>query len=89
MNIFVAKLGPSTTGEDLKELFGEYGEVSSSKVIMDKYTGNSKGYGFVEMDNDEEALKAIENLDESEFDNSTIVVKKAKPKTEDRSFNRY
>jgi RNA recognition motif-containing protein len=55
---------------------------------MDKFTGNSKGYGFVEMTDDQEALKAIEELDQSEFDNYTIVVKKAKPRTENRSFNR-
>ena len=89
MNIFVAKLSPSTTGEDLQELFSEYGEVTSAKVIMDKFTGNSKGYGFVEMSDDQEGLKAIEELDQSEFDNYTIVVKKAKPRTENRSFNRY
>ena len=89
MNIFVAKLSPSTTGDDLQELFSEYGEVTSAKVIMDKFTGNSKGYGFVEMVEDEEGQKAIEELDQSEFDNYTIVVKKAKPRTENRSFNRY
>jgi RNA recognition motif-containing protein len=89
MNIFIAKLSPSTRGEDLQELFSEYGEVTSAKVIMDKFTGNSKGYGFVEMSDDQEALKAIEELDQSEFDNYTIVVKKARPRTENRSFNRY
>jgi RNA recognition motif-containing protein len=80
MNIFVAKLSPSTTSEDLQELFEEYGQVSSSKVIIDKYTGNSKGYGFVEMDNEEEGQKAIDALDQSVFDDSTIVVQKAKPR---------
>ena len=89
MNIFVAKLSPSTTGDDLQELFSEYGEVTSAKVIMDKFTGNSKGYGFVEMSDDSEGQKAIDELDQSEFDNFTIVVKKAKPRTENRSFNRY
>ena len=89
MNIFVAKLSPSTTGDDLQELFTEYGEVTSAKVIIDKFTGNSKGYGFVEMSDDQEGMKAIEELDQSEFDNYTIVVKKAKPRTENRSFNRY
>lgn len=82
MNIFVAKLGPDTTSEDLRELFSEYGEVKSANVIMDRETGQSKRFGFVEMTNDEQALKAIEELDECEYDNSTIVVKKAKPKEE-------
>ena len=80
MNIFVAKLGPNTTGEDLRELFSEYGEVTSANVIMDRDTGQSKRFGFVEMANDEEALKAIDQLDSTEFDNSEIVVKKAKPR---------
>ena len=50
MNIFVAKLSGNTTSEDLKDLFEEYGEVSSAKVIFDRETGNSKRFGFVEMD---------------------------------------
>lgn len=82
MNIFVAKLSAAITSEDLQELFVEYGEVVSAKVITDKFTGESKKFGFVEMKNNEEALKAIEELDECEYDNSTIVVKKAKPKTD-------
>ena len=80
MNIFVAKLSPRTTDESLLELFQEFGEVSSAKVIFDRETGNSKGYGFVEMPDDSEALQAIEGLNESEFQGSTIVVKKARPK---------
>lgn len=80
MNIFIAKLSASTTSEDLKSLFEEYGEVTSAKVIFDKETGNSKKYGFVEMTNDTEAYSAIENLNECEYDNSQIVVKKARPK---------
>lgn len=80
MNIFVAKLSSTTTSEDLNELFSEYGEVSSAKVIMDRETGRSKQYGFVEMDNDSEAYAAIGELNECEYDNSTIVVKKAKPR---------
>ena len=83
MNIFVAKLGPSTTGEDLKNLFSEYGEVSSAKVIVDKETGNSKGYGFVEMPDDNEALEAIKVLNETDFNGNKIVVKKANPKKDD------
>lgn len=83
MNIFVAKLGPNTTSEDLRDLFSEYGEVKTANVIMDRETGQSKRFGFVEMADAEAANKAIYELDECEYDESTIVVKKAKPK-EDR-----
>lgn len=82
MNIFVAKLSSSTTSEDLKELFAEYGDVISAKVIHDRETGHSKRYGFVEMSDENEGMNAINELDECEFDNSQIVVKKARPKTE-------
>ena len=80
MNIFVAKLSPSTTGDGLRKLFEDFGEVSSAKVIFDRETGNSRGFGFVEMPNDSEAMEAINQLNESEFDSRTIVVKKARPK---------
>ena len=83
MNIFVAKLSSGVSGDDLKELFEEYGEVVSANVIKDKFTGESKRFGFVEMSNDEEAQKAIEGLDGCEYDKSVIVVKKAEPR-EDR-----
>ncbi len=87
MNIFVAKLSGSTTGDDLNQLFSEYGEVKSAKVVFDRETGNSKRFGFVEMENDEEANKAIDELNEAEYDGSKIVVKKARPK-EEGGFNR-
>ncbi|MBI4648193.1 MAG: RNA-binding protein [Bacteroidia bacterium] len=80
MNIFVAKLGQSTTGDSLKSLFEQFGPVTSAKVITDRETGNSKGYGFVEMTTAEDADMAIEKLNETEFEGSVIVVKKAKPK---------
>ena len=82
MNIFVARLSPETTGDHLNEIFAEYGEVSSAKVIFDKETGNSRCFGFVEMDNDEEGHNAIENLNESELHGRNIVVKKARPREE-------
>ncbi len=82
MNLFVAKLSPATTGHDLEELFSEFGEVVSAKVIMDKETGNSKGYGFVEMKNDDEARSAIIALNDTEVDGRKIVVKEARPKEE-------
>jgi RNA recognition motif-containing protein len=82
MNIFVAKLNFSTSSESLQSLFEEYGEVSSAKVILDHESGRSKGFGFVEMPNDEEATEAIRELNDSEFDGRTIVVKKARPRSE-------
>jgi RNA recognition motif-containing protein len=82
MNIFVAKLSSGVSGDDLKELFEEYGEVVSANVIKDKFTGESKRFGFVEMSNDEEAQKAIDGLDGCEYDKSVIVVKKAEPREE-------
>ncbi|MGM0531469.1 MAG: RNA recognition motif domain-containing protein [Bacteroidota bacterium] len=91
MNIFIAKLSSATTGDDLQELFEEYGNVESAKVIYDKLTGNSKRFGFVEMENDQEALDAIKELDGCEYDNSNIVVKKARPREDSRgkdNFNR-
>jgi cold-inducible RNA-binding protein len=90
MNIFVAKLSFDTQSEDLREAFEAFGEVTSANVIIDKMTGKSKGFGFVEMPDDDEALKAIEDLNESTLDGRTIVVKKAEPR-EDRDrggFNR-
>ncbi len=85
MNIFVARLDYATQSEDLRETFEEFGAVSSAKVIYDRYTGNSRGFGFVEMDNDQAAMDAIEELDGAELDGRTIVVKKAKPRNRDRS----
>jgi RNA recognition motif-containing protein len=79
MNIFVAKLSFDTEEGPLRDAFEAFGTVDSAKVIMDKFTGRSRGFGFVEMPNDEEALNAIENLDNSDLDGRTIVVKKARP----------
>ena len=85
MNIFVAKLSFQTTEEQLEQLFQKYGEVASAKIIFDKYEGRSKGFGFVEMPNDDEALEAINSLNETEFDGRSIVVKKARPKEDNNS----
>ncbi|MFO7868659.1 MAG: RNA-binding protein [Bacteroidales bacterium] len=89
MNIFIAKLSSHTTSDDLANLFSQYGDVDSAKVIMDRDTGNSKCFGFVEMSDDDLAQSAIEALDNTDFQEKTIVVKKAHPR-EDRSggFNR-
>jgi RNA recognition motif-containing protein len=83
MNIFVAKLDYNTEEESLRQLFEGYGEVESCKIIMDRETGRSKGFGFVEMPNDDEGYAAINDLNETDFDGRTIVVKKARPR-EDR-----
>jgi RNA recognition motif-containing protein len=80
MNIFVAKLNFKTQQEDLQNAFAQFGQVSSVKIIQDKETGRSKGYGFVEMPNDEEAQNAIAALNEKELDGRVIVVKRANPK---------
>jgi cold-inducible RNA-binding protein len=82
MNIFAAKLSFDTQSEDLREAFEEFGEVTSASVITDKFTGKSKGFGFVEMPNNEEASKAINELNDSTLDGRTIVVKKAEPREE-------
>jgi RNA recognition motif-containing protein len=77
MNIFVAKLNFSTTSEEVLELFEQFGTVDSAKVIFDKETGRSRGFAFVEMPDEEEAERAIKELNETTLDGRTIVVKKA------------
>ncbi len=82
MNIFVANIERSVTDADLQELFQEYGEITSLKVIKDRDTGVSKGYAFVEMPNDDEAQKAIEGLNDFELKGRNLTVNEARPKTE-------
>jgi RNA recognition motif-containing protein len=77
MKIFVAKLNFNTTSDDLRATFEQFGEVASATVIFDQETGNSKGFAFVEMPYDDEAMNAIESLDNADLDGYTIVVKKA------------
>lgn len=84
MNIFVAKLSYSTDESTLRSAFEAYGEVSSAKIIMDKYEGRSKGFGFVEMDDDEAGQSAIDGLNDSTIDGRQIVVKKARPREDNR-----
>ncbi|MDP4266318.1 MAG: RNA-binding protein [Bacteroidota bacterium] len=83
-NIFISNLSFRVTNEDLKKIFDDYGEVTSAKVITDGYTGRSRGFGFVEMTSDEEATKAIDELNQAEFDGKVINVSVARPKTERR-----
>jgi len=80
MNIYVGNLDYKTTDDDLRELFEEFGAVDSANVIKDRESGRSKGFGFVEMGNEDEALEAIDELDGAEIDGRTIKVNKARPK---------
>jgi cold-inducible RNA-binding protein len=80
MNIYVGNLGYDVTDNELQAAFEAYGEVDSAKVIMDRDTGRSKGFGFVEMPEKEEALKAIEGLNETELGGRKISVNEARPK---------
>ena len=82
MNIFVARLNFKTRREDLEAAFAKFGQVTSAKIVKDRDTGRSKGFGFVEMANDAEAQAAITALNETELDGRGIVVKPANPKTE-------
>ncbi len=81
MNIFVTKLSYDTSEESLSQLFEQFGSVDSVKIIMDRDTGRSKGYGFVEM-SDSEGREAIDALNESKLDGRTIIVKEARPREE-------
>ncbi|MGN6164256.1 MAG: RNA recognition motif domain-containing protein [Flavisolibacter sp.] len=83
MNIYVSNLGFNIQEEDLKGFFTTYGEVSSAKVIMDKMTNQSRGFGFVEMPDDAAAKKAIAELDNAAVEGRNIKVMEARPK-EDR-----
>ena len=87
MNIYIAGLNFSTTEADLNDLFSEYGEVSSTKIILDRETGKSRGFAFVEMSDDSAAQKAIDELNGAEFDKKTISVNIARPR-EERPSNR-
>lgn len=80
MNIFVAKLNYDTSEDTLYSTFEEFGQVDSAKIIFDRETNRSKGFGFVEMPDDDDAQKAIDNLNDTEIDGRTIVVKKAEPR---------
>lgn len=80
--LYVGSLPYSTTDDRLKEVFSQAGTVVSASVIIDKMSGRSKGFGFVEMSTDEEAAKAIETLNGSDLDGRNIVVNEARPMTE-------
>jgi RNA recognition motif-containing protein len=85
MNIYVSNLSFNVQDEDLKEFFAPYGEVSSAKVINDRETGRSRGFGFVEMPDDAAAQKAIAELDQATVEGRAIRVTEARPKENNRS----
>ncbi|MDL2227581.1 RNA-binding protein [Odoribacter sp. OttesenSCG-928-L07] len=88
MNIFIGSLPYKVKDGDLRQLFEEYGEVSSAKVITDRDTGRSKGFGFVEMPDDEQGQRAINELNGAEIQGRNVVVNQANERVE-RSNNRY
>lgn len=80
MNIYCGNLPYRMTDQDLSELFAEYGEVTSARIIKDRETGRSKGFGFVEMENDSEANEAISALDDTAVQGRNIKVNEARPR---------
>ena len=84
MNMYVGNLSYSVTEDELRSMFTEYGDVVSAKLIMDRETGRSKGFGFVEMSNNSEAQKAMEDLNGNTVDGRALTVNQARPR-EDRS----
>ncbi|MGF7140479.1 RNA recognition motif domain-containing protein [Roseimarinus sediminis] len=89
MNIYVGNLDYNVNEDDLQGIFEEYGAVSSVKLITDKFSGKSKGFGFVEMDNKDEAMKSINDLHGAMLENREMVVNEAKPKKASSNSRRY
>lgn len=81
MNIYVANISFRAREQDLKDLFQQFGEVSSAKIVTDRETGRSRGFGFVEMPNDSEGQQAINQLNGAEFSERNLVVNEARPST--------
>lgn len=89
IKLFVGGISWDTTEDSLKNFFGQYGTVVSATIISDKYTGRSKGFGFVEMSSDEEAKKAMEQGNGQPLDGRTIAVSEARPQVpRENNFNR-
>lgn len=89
MNIYVGNLPFSYSSSDLQRLFEGYGKVDSAQVLSDRDTGRSRGFGFVEMGNDDEARKAMQELDGKDVDGRNLKVNEAKPRTERSERSRY
>ena len=82
MNLYVGNLSYEMSEENLRNEFAEYGEVKSAKIITDKFTGRSRGFGFVEMNSDDEGKKAMEELNGKDFEGRELVVNEARPREE-------
>lgn len=82
MNIYIGNLPYSVTEDDLREAFGQFGQVDSANIIIDKFSGRSKGFGFVDMPTDSEAREAIDAMNEQDFKGRTIKVNEARPREE-------
>jgi RNA recognition motif-containing protein len=84
MNIYVGNLLHATKEDELRQAFEAFGQVTSAKIITDKYSGDSRGFGFVEMPNPQEAQAALAGLDNKDFNGRTLKVNEARPRTERR-----
>lgn len=87
MNIYVGNLPYDVSDDELRQLFAEFGEVASANVIKDRVTGNSKGFGFVEMNADDEGQKAIDELNGTELKGRNLKINLARPRTEKPRMN--
>jgi len=81
-SLFVGNLPWSINDEELKNKFSEFGAVSGARIITDKFSGKSRGFGFVDMENDEDAAKAIAGMNEVEWDGRKVTINEAKPKSQ-------
>ncbi len=88
MNIYVGNLSWSMTDEDLNSLFSQYGTVTSAKILKEKNTGRSKGFGFVEMEDDEAAKTAIATLNENEVQGRKLIVNESQPRPEGSGYKK-
>ncbi len=82
MNIYIGNLPYSVTEDDLRDVFSQFGQVDSANIITDKFSGRSKGFGFVDMPNDSEAREAIESMNDKDLKGRTIKVNEARPREE-------
>ena len=89
MNIYVGNVPYTVSETDLEELFGEYGQVATATIIRDRYDGRSKGFGFVEMENQEDGERAIEALDGQDMNGRPLKVNPARPREQRRESRRY
>jgi RNA recognition motif-containing protein len=84
MNIYIGNLSQDVTEDDLRETFETFGQITSIKIIKDKFTGESRGFGFIEMPGKQEATSAIESLNDTDLKGKTISVNEAKPRSDNR-----